>query len=167
MSTTPWRPPPPAQGRQPGDGAFTGVTNDLSNLRTNYKGNNSANCTQTIAIWNWQTSAWVQLDSRTVGATEVALNNLTPTGTLADYVSGATGTGELRVRVQCTANANRTSRGDLMNIVYDQPVGPDTTPAVLSNGAPSGTLPSGTTQATISLTSNERCRLPVWSDARN
>jgi hypothetical protein len=136
-------------------GAFTGVTNDLSNLRINYKGRNSANCTQTIAVWNWQTSAWVQLDSRTVGSTEVAINNVTPSGTLADYVSGASGSGELRVRVQCTANANRTSQGDLMSIVYDQPIGPDTTAPVLSNGVPSGTLPSGTTQATISLASNE------------
>ncbi len=31
----------------------------------------------------------------------------------------------------------------------------DTTPPVLSNGAPSGTLPAGTQQATLSVTSNE------------
>ncbi len=39
----------------------------------------------------------------------------------------------------------------------------DTTPPVLSNGAPTGTLPSGTTQTTLSLTTNENatCRYSV------
>jgi hypothetical protein len=37
---------------------------------------------------------------------------------------------------------------------------PDTTPPVLSNGQPTGTLPAGTTQTTLSLTTNENatCR---------
>jgi glucose/arabinose dehydrogenase/PKD repeat protein len=102
-------------------GSFTGVSKSLTRLRVNYKGNNSRNCTQTIAIWRWTTSAWVQLDSRKVGTAEVAINNLVPTGTLAEYVSGATGSGELRVRIQCQATANLTNRGDLMSIVYDPP----------------------------------------------
>lgn len=33
--------------------------------------------------------------------------------------------------------------------------GPDTTPPILSNGSPSGTLPANTTQVTLSLTTNE------------
>jgi hypothetical protein len=143
-------------------GAFTGVTSALSNLRVNYKGNNSASCTQTIAIWRWTDSTWVQLDSRSVSTTEIAVNNLTPSGTLANYVS-TTGNGELRVRVQCTRTGNFIARGDLMSIVYNAPVGPpppDTTPPVRSNGAPSGTLAAGTTQTTLSLMTNENssCR---------
>jgi hypothetical protein len=35
------------------------------------------------------------------------------------------------------------------------PIGSDTTPPIRSNGQPTGTLPSGTTQATLSLTTNE------------
>ena len=114
-------------------GSFTGVSNALTSLRVNYKGNNSRSCTQTVAIWNWTTSAWVQLDSRTVSTTEVAISNLTPTGALANYVSGTTGPGDVRVRIQCQTNANVTSRGDLMSIVFDAPVAPppaDTTPPV-------------------------------------
>ena len=105
----------------------------------------------------------MQLDSRTVGTTEVAINNLIPSGTLADYVSGSTGSGEVRVRVACQTTANFINRGDLMSIVYDAPVGPpppDTTPPVRSNGAPSGVLPAGTTQTSLSLATGENavCR---------
>ncbi len=139
-------------------GSFTGAANHLSNLRVNYKGNNSRNSTQTVAIWNWTTSAWVQLDSRTVGTAEVAINNLLPTGILADYVSGTTGNGEIRVRIQAQAAANLINRGDLMTIVYDVPVGPpppDTTAPGRSNGAPTGMLAAGTTQTTLSLATDE------------
>jgi hypothetical protein len=50
-----------------------------------------------------------------------------------------------------------------MSIVYDAPVAPpppDTTPPVRSNGTPSGTLPSGMTQTTLGLVTNENavCR---------
>jgi hypothetical protein len=100
-------------------GSFTGVSRSLTNLRVNYKGKNSRNCTQTIALWRWTRSTWVQLDSRTVGTTEVAINNLAPTGTLSGYVSGS---GEMRVRIRCQATANLINRGDLMSIVYNAPV---------------------------------------------
>ena len=144
-------------------GSFNGVARALSNLRVSYSGNNSRNTTQTISIWSWSTGAWVQLDSRTVGTAEVAINNLVPAGTLASYVSGSSATGEVRVRVQCQTTANFINRGDLMSLVYDVPIGtppPDTAPPVLSNGQPSGTLPSGTTQANLSLTTDENatCR---------
>ena len=131
-------------------GSFINVPRNLNTLSVNYKGNNSRNCTQTVAIWRWTTSAWVQLDSRTVGTTEVAINNLTPTGTLSDYVSGTGSTGELRVRIQCQTTANLTNRGDLMNIVYDTPVGPPPVPgagSLLEYGFNEGT---GTTSADLS-----------------
>lgn len=141
-------------------GSFTGTSTSLANLKVNYKGKTSSSCTQTVAILRWTDNTWVQLDSRSVSTTEVAINNLAPTGTLANYVSG---TGELRVRVQCTRTGNFTASGDLMSIVYDAPVAPpppDTTPPTRSNGTPSGTLASGTTQTTLSLTTNENalCR---------
>ena len=139
-------------------GSFAQVPKNLTSLRVNYKGNNSRNCTQTVGLWNWVSSAWVQLDSRTVGATEVALNNLAPSGALSSYVSGTAATGELRVRIQCQASANLTNRGDLMSIVYDAPVGPpppDSIAPARSSGAPSGILPSGTSQASITLSTDE------------
>ena len=100
-------------------GSFTGVTNALNTLRVNYSGRNSvSSCNQTVHIWRWTTNTWVQLDSRAVGTTEVALNNLAPTGAAADYVSGTTGDGEVRVRIRCTRNSNFASNGDLLRISF-------------------------------------------------
>ena len=103
-------------------GRFTGVTNALSNLRVTYKGKNSRSCTQTVAIWRFSDSTWVQLDSRSVGTSEVNIANLAPGGTLATYVSGTNGGGELRVRVRCTrASPSFYSSGDYMRITYQRP----------------------------------------------
>jgi subtilisin family serine protease len=103
-------------------GTFTGVTNSLSNLRASYSGKNSRSCTQTVALWRWTTSSWVTLDTRTVGASEVAVLNLVPSGTLADYVSGSSGDGEVRVRVRCRVSGSTFfSSGDLLQIAYVTP----------------------------------------------
>ena len=48
------------------------------------------------------------------------------------------------------------STGEVQSVMNDPiPSATDTTPPVRSNGQPSGTLPAGTTQATLSLTTNE------------
>jgi methionine-rich copper-binding protein CopC len=99
-------------------GSFTGVANGLANLRVNYRGRNSASCTQTVDIWRWTTSTWVQLDSRAVSTTEISVSNLAPTGAAADYVSGTAGDGEVRVRARCTRTANFQAFGELMRISY-------------------------------------------------
>jgi subtilisin family serine protease len=102
-------------------GRFTNVDNALRSLRLSYRGNSSAKCTQTVAAYRWTTRTWVALDSRAVGATEVQVVK-TPTGTLADYVSGATGAGEIRLRARCTRTASAFhTRGDLMQAVYTRP----------------------------------------------
>jgi hypothetical protein len=101
-------------------GSFN-VPNELGSLSITYRGRNSqSSVTQTIAIWRWTDSTWVQLDSRTVGTTEVSIANLIPTGTLADYVNGTSGVGELRIRVRSTRSGttNFISQGDLMSITY-------------------------------------------------
>jgi subtilisin family serine protease len=99
-------------------GSFSGVSNDLSGLGVAYKGKNSKSCTQTMSIWNWSSSSWTQLDSRSVGTSEILVER-TPTGTLANYVSGSSGDGELRVRVTCTRKGPTFySSGDLMRIAY-------------------------------------------------
>jgi serine protease AprX len=103
-------------------GTFTGISNGLSNLRATYSGKNSASCTQTIAIWRWTDSTWVQLDSRSVGTTEVLVANLAPSGGAADYVSGTSGNGDVRVRIRCTRSWWQSSfyaSGDLLKIVHE------------------------------------------------
>jgi Calcineurin-like phosphoesterase len=100
---------------------FSGVSNSLSNLQISFKGKNSQSCTQTIAVWRWTTNTWVQLDSRSVGTTEVAIANLAPSGAMADFVSGTSGNGELRVRVQCTRSSSFFSSWDQMQISYVRP----------------------------------------------
>lgn len=103
-------------------GVFPAVSNALTSLKVTYSGKNSRACTQTISLWRWTTSAWVQLDSRSVSTTEVVIANLAAIGTLADYVSGASGDGELRVRVRCTRSSYSTlsfyASGDLLEIAY-------------------------------------------------
>jgi hypothetical protein len=103
-------------------GSFTGVTNSLSNLRATYTGKSSQTCTQVIFVWRWTTSSWVQLNSRSVGTTEVTTANLAPPGAAADYVSGTSGDGDVRVRVRCRRNSPAYfSSGDLLRIAYERP----------------------------------------------
>jgi len=57
-----------------------------------------------------------------VGTTELLIADLVPGGRPADYVSGSSGDGKLRVRVRCTRSSRSFySRGVLMKIVYDSP----------------------------------------------
>ena len=99
-------------------GVISNVPNSLTALSATYRGANSATCTQTVGIWRWTTSAWVTLATRSSGTTEFTHAGLVPTGALADYVSGTTGNGEVRVRVRCTRTGNFTSRGELLFVDY-------------------------------------------------
>ena len=102
-------------------GTITGMPNDLTSLTVRYTGKNSRSCTQRLYIRNWTNGNWVQLDSRSVGTTEVLVEKV-PTGTLADYVSGSSGPGELRLRVQCkTSSGSFFTSGDLMTASYTTP----------------------------------------------
>ena len=102
-------------------GSFAAVPNGLVSLKVTYGGKNSRTCTQTIAVWRWTTSSWVQLDSRSVGTTEVIVDKAV-TGTLADYVSGTSGDGEVRVRVRCTLSSySFYASGDTIRITYGRP----------------------------------------------
>lgn len=100
-------------------GTMTAVPNSLTSLWVTYKGKNSLGCTQTVAIWKWTTGAWVVLDSRNVGASDVLIAGLAPAGAPADYVSGSSGAGEFRVRIRCqTSGGSFVSSGNLMKVVY-------------------------------------------------
>ena len=90
-------------------------------MNVTYKDKNSASCDQVVAIYNWTTGYWIQLDKRSVGTTEVEIA-AAPGGTLADYVSGSSGDGDVAVRVRCTrgASVNFYASGDLMRIAYEK-----------------------------------------------
>ncbi len=101
-------------------GIFTSVPKNLSNLKVTYKGKNSQNCTQAIALWRWTDNSWVQLDSRAVGTTEISIADLVAAGALSEYVSGTIGNGDLRLQVRCTGgSSNFYASGNLMKIVYN------------------------------------------------
>lgn len=73
------------------------------------------------------------------------------------YLAGAQASGTIYVLGGGTATSGGTAQS---NVWFARPGGGgggggDTTPPVLSNGAPTGTLAAGTTQATLQVTTNE------------
>ena len=99
-------------------GAFTGVDNATTTLEATYIGKSSITCTQVISIWRWTDSTWVDLDTRQVGTTEVEVSGIGPSGSLDPFVSGASGVGDVRVRVSCsnTGASVFSLSGDLLKI---------------------------------------------------
>ena len=63
-------------------------------LTVTYSGKNSKAATQTLHLWDWSASAWVQFDSRSVGNSEQLISIRPASAT--PYVSS---TGEIRLRV--------------------------------------------------------------------
>src|SRR5262249_34721291 len=102
-------------------GSFTAVPRPLQHLTVSYSGANSLSATEVIEIWDWTKKTWVAMDSRTVGTTE-AISNLVPSGTVANYVSGTTASGEIRVRVRTTGGKTSFyTSADLLQLSYDKP----------------------------------------------
>jgi hypothetical protein len=100
-------------------GRIYSVPNTVSKLSVTYAGSESATCSQTVSIWNWTSGYWLRLDARSVGTTAATIT-VTPAGTLASYVSGTTGSGDVAVLVQC-ARTDATpfvTSADLLNVVY-------------------------------------------------
>jgi len=120
-------------------------------LTVTYDGNYTVSRTQTHYLWNWGTSAWVQVDQATVGTSDVT--RTWSTTSPAAYVSG---TREVRLRVASNKrNSSFTCRGDLMSFRYDylqgtapalaaaparEPHGPDGEPAGDGPELPLGSL---------------------------
>jgi subtilisin family serine protease len=99
-------------------GSFGGAPSTLSNLKVTYQGSNSRSCAQTVWIYRYTTATWVQLDSRTVGKSDVRIAGLAPAGAASDYVSS----GAVRVRVRCTSTVGSFySSGNQLQIAYDKP----------------------------------------------
>jgi serine protease AprX len=101
-------------------GRIQGVTNALQSLKITYRGKSYRTCTQVVYVYNWTTGGWVQLDSRSVSTSEIEVN-ASPTGTLADYVSGSSGDGEVAVRIRCSrSDSSFFTSADLLRITYQR-----------------------------------------------
>jgi uncharacterized protein YkwD len=98
-------------------GRFTGVPNTLRTLSVVSRGLAGAPCTQTISIWDWSAGTWRALGTRALGTSE-SETTLTPAGTLASYVSGTSGNGDVAVRVGCAATGAFTTGDELLRVVY-------------------------------------------------
>jgi beta-lactamase superfamily II metal-dependent hydrolase len=94
------------------------------NLTVTYEGSFTVSRTQTLYVWNWSTSAWVQVNSATVSTTDVT--KTWSTGSPASYVGPSR---EVRFRVKGDNRASTyTSRGDYMAFDYDYTAGTVTSP---------------------------------------
>jgi hypothetical protein len=99
-------------------GRITGVPNSLRSLTMTFNGSSSVTCTQRLMLYNWTSATWAMINSRTAGTTAVSV--VVPVaGTLANYVSGSTGYGDVYARVQCvSAMLTFFSSADLLQITY-------------------------------------------------
>lgn len=88
----------------------------VTKLTTTYDGKNSRNVTQTLFLFNWSTSTWTQIDSRSVGTTDVTVTNVQ-----AGPASFISPTGEIRLRVlgSLTTNRSFTSSGDFVQFTVE------------------------------------------------
>jgi serine protease AprX len=100
-------------------GRVATVPNSASALEVTYKGKSSATCDQTVWIYNWTKARWDNLDARKSGTAEAAVT-VAVGGTRADYVSGATGDGDVAVRVRCARgdSLNFYTSADLLAVAY-------------------------------------------------
>jgi hypothetical protein len=107
----------------------------VTKLTINYDGKNSASKTQVLSLYNWSTSAWTQIDSRTVSTTDVVITN-TQTSP-ANYISS---TGQIRLRIYTSGGtSNYTNSGDWMQFVVET--------ALAKQGAVAGEAQSPTVDA--------------------
>lgn len=99
------------------------------NLTVTCEGSFTVSRTQTLYLWNWSTSAWVQINSATVSTTDVV--KTWSTTSPAAYVGPSR---EVRFRVKGNnRNSTYTSRGDLMSFNYDYTSG--TAPMLAASAA--------------------------------
>jgi serine protease AprX len=101
-------------------GLMTGVSNSLQSLKITYRGKASRSCSQYLYVYNWTTGAWIRLNSQSVSTSEIDVN-VSPAGTLADYVSGSSGDGEVAVRIRCSrSDGSFYTSADLLRITYQR-----------------------------------------------
>jgi beta-lactamase superfamily II metal-dependent hydrolase len=122
-------------------------------LTVTYDGSFSTSRTQTLYLWNWTTSAWVQVDQATVGSSDVT-RSWTTTSPGA-YVSASR---QVRLRVLGNnRNSSYTCRGDYMAFSYDYLQG---TAAVQALAVLTGTPAAGELSGAPDLETEAMHRLP-------
>jgi len=86
----------------------------ITKLTITFDGKLSASLTQTLHIYNFSTSSWTQIDSRTVGTSDVTVswNTTSP----ASYISS---TGQIRLRQYVTRSSNFTSSSDFSQFTVE------------------------------------------------
>jgi subtilase family serine protease len=94
------------------------IPNTTAGLQVTYKGSDSANASQTLSVFNYATNAWVTARTSAVGPAAVT-SVVVPTGTPADYVSGTSGNGSVKVRLK-TINTTTSfyTSGDQLSVGY-------------------------------------------------
>jgi FtsP/CotA-like multicopper oxidase with cupredoxin domain len=113
-------------------GTFTGVPDGVKNLIVHYTGRNrrddnnnaSFSCTQTVRIWKWSTSTWVNLDTEVVNRNDTDIPDPVAPGPDSQYIGTGANEGRVRVGVLCTTPTVPSTRrfissGDLLQITYD------------------------------------------------
>jgi hypothetical protein len=98
-------------------GQMTGVSNAATSLSFTFAAVTNSSCTQTLRAYNYATGAYATLDTRTLGTSEQTVT-ASPAGALADYVSGTSGTGTVRLRATCTSASSHKHQGDLMSVTW-------------------------------------------------
>ncbi len=115
-------------------GQFSGVVAGSKNLKATYQGRNcgtGSGCpaiaapspSTTLSLWNWTTSAWVQVAGPTlVGNVDVTMASAV-IASPASYIGTGSSKGQVRIRVRTTRSGspNFVTGGNLMKLVYDAP----------------------------------------------
>lgn len=114
---------------------FVGIpTAGVKNLIVHYTGRNRRNnsnaaafsCTQTVRIWKWSTSAWVNLDTEVVNRNDTDIPDPVAPGPDSQYIGTGGNEGRVRVGVICTtptvpATQRFITSGDFLQLTYDAP----------------------------------------------
>lgn len=86
-------------------------TTSINKITITYDGKNSASKTQILYLYNWTTSSWTQIDSRTVSTTDITITYI-QSSSPANFVSS---NGEIRLRVFSSGGStNYSCSGDWM-----------------------------------------------------
>ena len=95
--------------------SITEAPASVTKLTITFDGKLSASLNQKLYLYNFSTSSWTQIDSRTVGTSDVTVNWNTTSP--ASYISG---TGQIRLRQYVTRTSSFTSSTDWVkfNIEY-------------------------------------------------
>jgi Tol biopolymer transport system component len=95
------------------------ASNETHAFNVTYVGKNSLDCVLKLSLFDWTRATWATVSSQTVGANEELVRDLVLAAT-GDYVSGSSGSGEMRVRMSCARMDSLpfTSSADMLAVSY-------------------------------------------------